>query len=434
MEWWQVASLTFAGLLFLLFLGLPIGVSMGLVGAAGLLLARGPTMLSAIPATLHETVDNFVFIAIPLFVLLGTMVEAAGFGRDIYGSGQKWLGRLPGGLAIATAWSLAWFAAVSGSTVATAAAMGKIAMPEMVHHNYRGSLAAGTVAGCAIGSLIPPSIGMIVYGMMTETSVGALFMAGYGPGIMLAILFSVYIFIRARLDPTIAPRGEATTWREKLVSLKGVVPFLVIMLMISGSIYTGLATPTEAAAMSVFITVVVAAVYRRLTLRVYTAALMEALVITGMIVLLIGAAKVLSLFMALQGVAQGISAAITGLTTEPVLVVAGMMLVYFILGMLMDPIGMMVLTLPIFFPVITGLGVDPVLFGVLMIIQLELAVLTPPVAITFYIIAGMAEPYGISLGQVARGIFPFVGIKVLAIAILLALPQIALWLPGTMLK
>jgi tripartite ATP-independent transporter DctM subunit len=275
---------------------------------------------------------------------------------------------------------------------------------------------------------------MIVYGLMTEVSVGHLFIAGIGPGILLVVLFSLYVIGKGILTPQAAPRAAPATWRERFASLKGVIPFLVIMLLITGSIYTGIATPTEAAATSVVIAILVSVAYGRFSRGVLTAALLETVAITGFITLLITGAKIFSFFLAIKGVPQEMTTLLVNMFPNSVMLVAAMMLLYLILGALMDPLGMMVLTIPAFFPVLMAMGVDPVLFGVLLVIQVELAVITPPVGITTYVIAGAAEPYGVTITECFRGIIPFAAIMALSIAILLAFPAIALWLPSSMLS
>lgn len=435
MEWYVIAVIGIAGLLFLLAIGMPIGLAMSMVGIGGLVLTGGTKMLLLIPHTLVERIDNFVFIAIPLFVLLGAIIESGRFDYDLYAAGEKWVGRLPGGLGIATVLALAWFGAVSGSSVATAAAMGKVGIPAMLERGYSKTFTVGIVCGASIGALIPPSILSIVYGLMTETSVGHLYIAQIGPSALLVGFFVMYVYLQARLRPEVAPLSRVpASWPDRLKSLPLMLPFILIFLIVTGTIYLGIATPTEAAAIASVIAILAVVFFRRFSTGSLRSAFLETMNVTGYIVLIMVGARLFTLFLGMNDVPQELAALTIQAGLSPIVLMMSIMMLCVFLGMLIDPLGMFALVVPVFFPAVVAAGFSPLLFGVLMVIQAEMGLLTPPVGIQTFVIAGIAKPYGITMGECFRGIVPFAIMMFLGILVLLAFPAIALWLPGTMLS
>ena len=436
MVWWAEALIILFAFIVMLAAGMPIAFGFGLVMVLGALLLVGNAgLLSTIPTVFHETLTSFVFLCLPLFVFMAEVLEAAGISRDTYDAADKWLSGVPGGLAVTNVAACAAFGAVCGSSAVTVATMGRIGVPRLVERKYDVGLATGSVAaGGSLALMIPPSLAFITYGVLTDVSVGKLFIAGVMPGIMMAVLFSIYIIARVAMKPSLAPSHAGYSWRERLGSLAKVWPIAVLFLGIMASIYLGIATPTESAAIGCVVALVMGGLFRRLTWKTLWTAFMRASATTGLIGLVIVGGKIFGLLFATRGIAGALSQTIVGTGLSPLLVFAAMVLVLFILGMFMEGSGIIVLTIPIFFPIITSLGFDPIWFGVATTICVELALITPPVGVNVYLLAGIVKPYDITMGQIFRGILPFVFLEFIALAILTAFPQIATWLPSLMME
>ena len=422
---------SFALLLFLMALGLPIHAAFAIVGFLGYGYLMGwKASFPLIGITPYHWASHDVLVTVPMFVLMGMFAYHSGISRALFDTGYRWLGRLHGGLAIATTAACTGFAACTGSSVAGAATMGTIAIPEMLRFNYDSKLAAGVVAaGGTLGILIPPSTGFIVFGLLTEVSIGRLFLAGLFPGLLISLMFMTMIYIRARRNPLMAPRGEAFSWRERMISLKGVSGMLLIFVLVMGGLFTGIFTPTEAGAVGAFGAFLIALYRRSLNKHTLLQALADTVRVTVMIVAILIGAMIYSHFIALSGVATTISEWVGGLPLPRHAVLAMILLAYVPLGMFMDAFGMIVLTLPIFFPIVTeGLGFSPVLFGVLMVVMLELAAITPPVGLNVYVLDGLKT--GIRMEDIFKGIIPFAIVFLLALIPLIAFPQISLFLPN----
>ena len=420
---------------FLLFLGMPIAFSLMLVGFAGI--AYLTSLEAALPVaarTVYEVSAFYPYTVIPLFIVMGGFAGSSGMTRDLYGTFDKWFRKLPGGLAIATIGACAGFAAVSGSSVATAATMGTIAVPEMKRFNYHPRLSTGSVAaGGTLGFLIPPSIGFIVYGMMTEQSIGKLLVAGMIPGLTLAAAYIAIIVVRVKLNPSLAPASpEPVSWREKFIALKGIWEPLAIFLVVMGGIYLGFFTPTEAGAIGATVLFLVALIKRKLTGQNLVQALQEAIRISVMVLFLVAGANVFSYFLALSMIPMKVAEWVAGLQVTPYLIHAIIVVIYLFLGCFLDAISMMVLTLPVIFPIILALGFDPIWFGVIAVLMMEAGLITPPMGLNIFTVAGVVKD--VSVEEIFRGTLPFL-LSIFVIVILITIfPKIALLLPNMMMR
>ncbi len=434
-------------MLVLVAIRIPIAFCMALVGFFGMIVAIGwqegtefdvergfDAAWSYASFEPYSFIASFPIVAVPLFLLMGYVAFHAGFTRDLYYTARMWLSHLYGGLAMASVAGCAMFAAVSGSSLATAAAMGKLAVPEMLRYKYDKGLASGVVAASGtLGSLIPPSILMILYGLFTEESVGQLLMAGLIPGVLSALIYMLMVWVRAKINPEIAPPAEGVTWGERFSSLKGTWSIIVLFAIVMGGIYTGFVTPTEAAAVGAAGAWVLGFLARRLDKEKCKAALLETTRTTASIFALVLGAKLFVGFVALTGVAGALTEWATSLDVAPVWILVCLSLIYIVLGTFMDPIGMMLLTLPVVTPVISALGYDLVWFGVIMVKFLEIGLITPPVGLNVYILKGVVGD-AIPLETIFKGIMWFLAMDIVTLAILIAYPEISLWLPSQVLR
>jgi tripartite ATP-independent transporter DctM subunit len=433
-------------MLFLVAIRVPIAFGMAVVGFLGMIVAVGwpeggafdvsrgfDAAWAYISFEPFSFIANFPIVAVPLFLLMGYVAYHAGFTQDIYYAARVWLSRLHGGLAMASVAGCAMFAAVSGSSLATAAAMGKLAVPEMLRYKYDKGLATGVVAASGtLGSLIPPSILMVLYGIFTEESIGQLLLAGFIPGILSAAIYMGMIYVRAQVDPTIGPRAEAVGWVDRIVALKGTWSIIALFLIVMGGIYLGIVTPTEAAAVGAAGAFVLGFAARRLDLRKSWAALVETVRQCANIFALVLGAKIFVGFIALTGVANVVTEWAVTLDLPPLAVMLILSLVFIVLGTFMDPLGMMLLTLPVVTPVIEQLGYNLVWFGVIMIKFLEIGLITPPVGLNCFILKGVVGD-AVPLETIFRGILWFLAMDVVTLAILIIWPEISLWLPNQLI-
>ncbi|MEZ5652242.1 MAG: TRAP transporter large permease [Burkholderiaceae bacterium] len=419
-------------LLVLLAARMPVGFAMMAVGVGGVSYLYGGN-LGPIMGTLgiapYSTALNFVFTTIPLFILMGNIAFRSGVSEEMYGTARSWLGHWRGGLANATIGACAIFAAASGSSVATAAAMGTITVPEMRRHGVNARLASGVVAaGGTLGILIPPSLGMLIYAMVTDQSMGRLLLAGIVPGLLLTVMFLLTVTLWARLRPGDAPPAPRMPWRQRWRSLSGVAGIGVLSLLVMGGIYGGFATPTEAAAVGAFGSFVIAAFKRRLTWQAVVASLDDTVRTTCMVFMIIIGAHVLNIFLATTQVPVAISEALNGLPLSRHAILALVLLMYLVLGCFLDVLAMIVLTVPIVFPALMALGFDPIWFGVVIVLIMEMALITPPVGMNVYVIKGIAPD--IPLHVIFAGIWPFLVAQIATLVLLVLMPDIALWLPS----
>lgn len=430
-----LGGLLVALLLFLFAAGLEIALTLGLVGLIGLLYLKGWQVgLSVIGSVAWSNATSFSFVAVPLFVFMSAILLHSGIGRSLYTAVAQWTGFLPGGLAVASVFACAIFAAVSGSSVATSATIGMIAIPEMERRGYAKPLIYGSLAaGGTLGILIPPSIPMIIYGVMTETSVGQLYIAGVVPGLMLALFFAAYIVGYASLSPGVAPRGAegVVTLGDKLRSLLQVGPVALLIVVVLGSMYIGIVTPTEAAALGAAVSLVLALLARSLSWAGLVRAFHETVRTTSMVMFIIIFASIFSHVVALIGAPRALFGLVTGLDLPGWAVLALVFLFLVAIAYTMEELSVMIIMLPILFPLVTGLGYDPIWFGIVMVVWLEMGFITPPVGLNLFVIQGVAR--GSRMRDIAVGATPFVVLMILTEVILFLFPEMALWLPARLM-
>lgn len=429
--------LFFSCLMLLLFLGLPIAFSIGSVALIFCLFLWGPEALYQIASAAWGTGNDWLFVCIPLFIYMGTILQESGIAEDLYEMMYRWMGPLRGGLAIGTIVVCTIFAAMAGVSGAACVTMGVVALPAMLSRNYDKSIALGSIAaGGALGILIPPSLIMILYGSMTGVSVGKLFAAGIIPGIMLAVIFIAYIALKSALRPQTGPplpKTDRVSFKEKLISLKAVFLPLMIILLVLGSIYLGVATPTEAAGFGALGALISTIVHRRLTWRTFERATMQAFRLNAMVMwIVIGATCYRSVYAAMGG-QDFIQDLLTNLPMGKYAVLIGIQFIIFLMGMFLDPAGLVMIATPIFVPVIQAADIDLIWFGILFVMNLEMSYLTPPLGMNLFYLRGVA-PAGISMGNIYRSIVPFVALQAMGLIIILMFPFIATWLPSLLNK
>lgn len=419
----------------LLALGMPIAFSLMFVGFSGIsYLASMQAALPVVARTVYEVSAYYPYTVIPLFIVMGGFAGSSGLTRDLYGAFEKWLRRMPGGLGIATIAACAGFSAVSGSSVATAAAMGTVALPEMKRYGYHPRLATGTVAaGGTLGFLIPPSIGFVVYGMLTEQSIGKLLVAGVFPGLLLAASYVAIIVLLVKFNPKLAPaRAETVSWAQKVTALLGVWEPLLLFAIVMGGIYLGFFTPTEAGAVGATVLFLVSLVKGKVTWTNLVQALQESTRISVMVLFLVAGANVFSYFLALSTIPMQVAMWAGNLTVSPYLIHVVILLIYLLLGCFLDAISMMVLTMPVIYPVITNLGFDPIWFGVMAVLMMEAGLITPPMGLNVFTVAGVAGD--VRVETIFRGVLPFLLAIFVVVALITIFPQIALYLPAMMTR
>ncbi len=428
-----IGLIAFIALIVLLLLRVPIGVSMFVVGVAGLLIYKGPKMaIYALVQTPYSSIFSFTLVAIPLFILMGNLANEAGVTTELYDTGFKLLGRLPGGLGIATVFACAGFAATTGSSVGMVAAMTKIALPEMDRYGYDRKLSLGTIAGAGtLGILIPPSIPAVMYAITTEQSVGKILIGGIVPGVIMAAGMIAYVYTRCKRNPALAMVSEEKIpWKEKIKSLKGVWAIFVLFGGVIGSIYLGWATATEAASIGCLGAVLIAVIKRHFTRAGIVRALTDTVKTTCMIMLISVGAAVFQLFLTRCGFAAAFAGLFTNAALPRTIMLILMLLIYIPLGMFFDTMGMILLTVPIFYPILTSFGVDPIWFGVMVIIMIEMSLLSPPVGLVVYVLKGCVPEE--SLGKIFSAAFPWMLIQLSVLALIFVFPNLVLWLPNMM--
>ena len=417
-------------LLFIAFLsGLPIVSCLILVGFLGMSYLRGaPAGLSIMGSSPFSTASHYTFSVIPLFVLMGEFCFYSGIGTDLYQMAYRWFGHFPGGLSMGTVVGCGGFAAVCGDSMATAVTMGTVALPEMKRFNYDPKIAIGCVAaGGTLGVLIPPSLAFILYALLADQSIATLFMAGIVPGILLVLLFMLTIYVMARWNPALAPPGPAATWRERFNALKGVWATLALFALVIGGMYAGVFTPTEGGGIGAFGALFIGLLRRRLTWKGILASLLEAGKISAVCISILIGAGIFGYFLAASKLPIQLAGHVAQMQVPALVILIIILIIYLFLGCLMPAIPMLVLTVPIFFPVVTTLGYDPIWFGVVMVLMFEMAVITPPMGIN--VLALRAVVQDVSLGTMFRGTMPFLLAMIICVAILIAFPDFALILP-----
>lgn len=418
------------GLLVMLLIGVPVGFALTFTGLIGLMSFVGfDGALSVLATSPLSTTNGYELIAVPLFILMAEFVIVSGIAERLFQAITIWVGRLPGGLAVATALAGAGFGAISGSSTAAAAALSSTSIPAMKRAGYEAKFSAGVVAvSGTLAMLIPPSIVLVLYGIIVEESIAALLIGSIIPGVLvtLAIIATVYVLLWR--DPSLAPTAKAWPMRDKFYALRQIGPMLVLLACVTGSIYLGIATPTEAAGLGAFGAFVIAAVFRTLTWVSIWGALSRAVRATCMIFLIIIGAHIFGYVLTLGQITPGFVNWITTLDVSPYIVMAGIILFYIVLGCFMDQLAIMILTVPVMVPAIVSLGFDPVWFGVVVVVTAEVGMITPPLGMNVFVVARYAER---PLSEIFHGVAPHVFAHVVVIAILVAFPQLVLWLPGT---
>ena len=421
----------------LLALRLPIGFALGGVAFVGIWYLRdigvALAMLRIVP---FDYAARWEFAALPMFMLMGAFAHHSGISTAIFRAARLWLGALPGGLAVATNMACAGFAAACGSSVAAAAAMARLAIPEMVRHGYDKALATGVVASAGtLAALIPPSILFVLYGIFAEVSIVQLLIAGVLPGLLTAAVYSVMLVVRCKLDPSLAPplseQDRATLRRERMASLAEIWPLAVIILGIIGGLYGGVVTPTEAGAAGAFLAAAVGVVQGKLTLRLFLDSLKDSMATTAQLFFVGMGAVMYTKLLALAGIGPMFTEMIGTWAVDPLLLVIAASIIYLILGMFLDPLGIMLITIPVLVPMFAALQLDLVWFGVLVVKYVEIGMLTPPVGFNVYVVKSVVGDE-IPLETIFRGCAWFLGCEVIIMALLIGFPAISLWLPGTM--
>lgn len=420
----------FAVLLAIAFLGLPLGFSMMLVGFVGFASIRGVgPALETVSQQILGLALNANFVVLPLFVLMGVFVFRAALAEDIYEAAHAWLGDRRGGLAMATVAACGGFAAISGSSVATAATMAKVSMPPMRRFDYNTGFAAGTVAaGGTMGILIPPSAALIVYGILTETSIGDLFIAGIIPGIITILLYIAVIWLVAFFYPHIAPRANRSSWAHRWRTLYKVWAVLALFLVIIGGITFGVFTPTEGGGTGAIGALLFAIYRKRMNMRIFFYALAEAAETTAMVFTIAFGALILNNFVNIAEMPNDIVDFIKSLDIEPIMVILVVLLIYILLGTIIEGLAMIFLTVPIFVPLVDALGFDLIWFGIVMVMVVEISLITPPIGLNVFVIKSMMPD--VPLANIFKGIAPFFAMDIVRLMLVVFIPGLALWLPG----
>ena len=423
-----------AVMMVIAFARVPIAFAMGVVGIVGYAYMRDWNWWVAFASAqtkIYETGRNYTLSVVPLFILMGNFVTRAGMSQELFRAAYAFIGHFRGGLAMATIWASAGFGGICGSSIATTATMAKVAYPSMKRFGYSDRLAAGVIAGGGtLGIMIPPSTIMVIYGVFTETNIGKLFAAGIVPGILGAILLCVAVMYMNWRDPTSGPPGERSTWRERLLALKDVWGVAVLFIFVMGGIYGGLFTATEGAGMGAFGALVFSLWRRALTRRTLYAALLESARTTAMLFMILIGALMFSEFINITTMPADLRALVTGYNLNPTVVVLAICAVYVLLGTAMEELSMVLLTIPVFYPVIVGLGFDPVWFGIIIVCVVEIGLISPPVGMNMFVLKTLL-PH-VSTGTIFSGVMPFMWADVVRLAILVAVPWLSLWLPSMM--
>lgn len=419
-------------LVVVLFSQMPVGFVMALVGFVGFsYMVSLEAGLGLLAKDIFDIFGSYSLTVVPLFVFMGQIAFHAGISRRLYDSAYRFMGHWPGGLAMATIGACAGFAAICGSTNASAATMASVALPEMRRYRYDMKLATGTVAaGGSLGILIPPSVIFIIYGIMTEQSIGKLFASGILPGLLLASLFILTIYIWTRIRPELGPRGPRASLKEKLLSLSGVLEMLIIFSLVMGGLFVGFFTPTEAGAIGAFCTLLIALIRRQIDWEGFAQSLLETTRISCMVLVIVTGATVFGHFLAITRIPFELAGWVKGLPLPPWGIMGVIIFMYLIGGCFMDSLALILLTIPIFFPVAVSLGYDPIWFGVIIVMVTEMGVITPPVGVNVYVVSGVAKD--VPLEVIFKGIVPLLLALIVAVILMVIFPGIALLLPGFM--
>jgi tripartite ATP-independent transporter DctM subunit len=420
-------------LFLLLIFGMPVAFALGVAGMVGLYLKGGlDIVLGILRSTPLSATSSYELITVPMFMLMAEFIIVSRIADELFDSAKVWLGRTPAGLAISTALAGAGFGAISGSSTAAAATLSGTSIPAMIRHNYNPRLASGVVAiSGTLAMLIPPSIAIVLYGLIAQVSISRLLIAGIIPGLLVTIVITLTVLALAAINPSHAPAGSSYSLREKLASLRIVGPMIALIMLVTGCIYLGIATPTEAASLGAFGAMVIAAIRRRLTWDSFCHALFNASRTTCMIVLIIICAQVFGYYFTLTGFTQDLVSYVADLDVSRWVIFALIVLLYLVLGCFLDQVAILFLTVPIVLPVVTALGFDPVWFGIIVIITAEVGLVTPPVGLNVYVVAAYSK---IPVKDIFIGVAPHVLAHMLVILLLAMFPALILWLPSTIVQ
>ena len=425
----EVVLLAFGALFVLLLLLVPIAFGMAIVGTVGfgLYVGFGPAFRS-IGNVATDMVMVYDFSVLPLFILMGAFVARSGISHDLYDASNAWLGHRRGGLAMATVVACGGFSAVCGSSLATVATMSKVAIPSMRKFGYDERLATGSIAaGGTLGILIPPSVALVFYGIMTETDIGQLFAAGIIPGILGILLYAVAVAVMTRINPELGPPGERLPWRARVRALKGIWGMLVLFAIVMGGIYGGIFTPTEAAGIGAFGAFAIALFRRRLTLSLTLEALAESGRTTAVLLALLVGSLLFANFINVARVPNEIADWFAAMNAPPLMVVVICIVIYILLGCILESISMMLLTVPVFYPVMQAMGLDLVWFGIVVVVVIEISLITPPIGLNVFVLKSMLPE--VELTRIFRGVLPFIAADIVRIALIVAIPGLSLFLP-----
>lgn len=418
-------------LIILLFSGLPIGVGMALVGVLGFAyLTDMDAALGILRTVPYATFASNSLSVIPLFILMGAFAMSSGMSEALFRAVYRWLGHMKGGVAQATIAACACFAAISGSSLATAVTLGSVALPEMRKYRYDDALATGAVAaGGSMGILIPPSVILIIYGIITEQSIGKLFLAGFIPGMMEMVFYMITVWLLTTIKPELGPKGPKAGFREKMNALGHTWDVILLFIVVIGGIYAGVFTPTEAAGIGAFGTFFIALVRKRLTWGVFKESLSTTLVTTGMLFLIMMGAMIFGYFLSVSQLPTEMAAFVGGLSVNRYIILAVILIIVLMLGCIMDSMAIVLLTIPVFYPLVIDLGFNPIWFGILVVRVTEMGMITPPVGMNVFVIKGISD---VPIGTIFRGIMPFLMADTLQVILLILFPQIVLFIPNLM--
>lgn len=435
MDWWIVMIILFGGLVVFMLTGMPIAFAFVIFNFIGVLYLMGIAGFEQVILSIFDALTKFTLVPVPMFILMGCVIFYSGMANRIIGVVDEWIGRLPGRLSLLAVASGTIFAALTGSTMGSTAMLGTLLVPEMRKRGYASSMYLGPImAAGGLAMIIPPSALGVILGSLASINIGQLLIGGVLPGLLIATLYSLYIVIRCRFQPVLAPSYPVapTPLFTKLLNVaKYVLPLVFIIFAVLGSMFVGVATPTEAAALGAFTSFVLAAVYRKLNWKVTRDTVKTTIEITAMAFMIIAGSNVFSQIMAFSGVSRSLVQVVTSAQIAPILILIGMQIILLFLGCFMEQVAMMMITLPIFMPVVNALHFDPIWFGIMMLINLEVGMLTPPFGMVLFVMKGVA-PKDVTMGEVYRAAIPFVVLDVLSIAIIMAFPKIATFLPSIM--
>jgi len=434
----EASLLGFAALMVLILARIPLGIAMGIVGVVGFALVqqmtydnpRGwNTALNMIASTAFDTGLAYGLSVVPLFLLMGNLITESGMSKELYRAANAFLGHFKGGLALATVVSCGAFSAVCGSSMATAATMSRVAMPSMREYKYADSLATGAIAaGGTLGILIPPSVILVIYGLMTESDIGKLFIAGLLPGLIGVILYMLAVVFAVRLKPEIGPAGKRSTWKERLLSMKGIWGINLIFIIVMGGIYAGIFTPTEAAGIGASGAFLIALFSGKLSFKMFQRSLSNAARTTAMLFFLVIGAVIFSNFINLTGMPMMLKDWVVESGFSPLMVILILVGVYLLLGCVLESMSMILLTVPVFYPMVEAMGMDLIWFGILVVVVTEISLITPPVGMNVFVLRGVIPD--VKLSTIFRGVTPFWIADIVRLALIIAIPSLSLMLPN----